>query len=112
MGGLSALSGDSTQLELVVLNLAVSGRSGGGRARRERGAEREEFRVLQAHYETLTLREREVFAHVAGKLNNRIAGEIGAAESTVKAHRARRDGEDASRLARGPGASRGSRLAP
>jgi FixJ family two-component response regulator len=54
-----------------------------------RRAERDELRALQARYETLTLREREVLAHVvAGKLNKQIAGEIGAAERTVKAHRA------------------------
>jgi FixJ family two-component response regulator len=52
-------------------------------------AVREELRALQARYETLTLRERQVFAHVvAGKLNKQIAGDIGAAERTVKAHRA------------------------
>jgi FixJ family two-component response regulator len=54
-----------------------------------RRAEREELRELQARYETLTPREREVFAHVVtGKLNKQIAGEVGAAERTVKAHRA------------------------
>ena len=55
-----------------------------------RRTEREELRALQARYETLTPREREVFAHVVtGKLNKQIAGEVGAAERTVKAHRAR-----------------------
>jgi FixJ family two-component response regulator len=52
-------------------------------------AEREELRALRARYETLTPREREVLAQVvAGKLNKQIAGDIGAAERTVKAHRA------------------------
>jgi FixJ family two-component response regulator len=55
-----------------------------------RRAERDDLRTLQARYETLTPREREVFARVvAGKLNKQIAGEIGTAERTVKAHRAR-----------------------
>jgi FixJ family two-component response regulator len=53
-------------------------------------AEREAVRVLQARYETITAREREVLTQVvAGRLNKQIAGEIGAAERTVKAHRAR-----------------------
>jgi FixJ family two-component response regulator len=52
--------------------------------------EREERRALQARYEALSPREREVFALVVtGRLNKQIAGEIGAAERTVKAHRAR-----------------------
>ena len=54
-----------------------------------RRAERDELRALRARYETLTPREREVLAQVvAGKLNKQIAGDIGAAERTVKAHRA------------------------
>jgi FixJ family two-component response regulator len=55
----------------------------------ERCAQREELRALHARYESLTAREREVFELVvAGKLNKQIAGDIGAAERTVKAHRA------------------------
>jgi FixJ family two-component response regulator len=55
-----------------------------------RRAEREELRALQQRYETLTAREREVMVHVvAGRLNKQIAADIGAAERTVKAHRAR-----------------------
>jgi FixJ family two-component response regulator len=55
-----------------------------------RRADRDELRKLRERYETLTPREREVFGHVvAGKLNKQIAGDIGAAERTVKAHRAR-----------------------
>jgi len=47
------------------------------------------LRQLRGRYETLTPREREVFAGVvAGKLNKQIAAAIGAAERTVKAHRA------------------------
>jgi FixJ family two-component response regulator len=54
-----------------------------------RRAERRELRALQARYETLTPREREVFELVvAGRLNKQIAADIGAAERTVKAHRA------------------------
>jgi FixJ family two-component response regulator len=47
------------------------------------------LRGLRARYATLTPREREVFAGVvAGRLNKQIAAAIGAAERTVKAHRA------------------------
>jgi FixJ family two-component response regulator len=54
-----------------------------------RRAERAEQRALQERYETLTPREREVMVHVvAGRLNKQIAADIGAAERTVKAHRA------------------------
>jgi len=49
----------------------------------------ERLRQLRGRYETLTPREREVFAGVvAGKLNKQIGAAIGAAERTVKAHRA------------------------
>lgn len=45
--------------------------------------------TLQALYDSLTPREREVLGGVvAGKLNKQIAADIGAAERTVKAHRA------------------------
>jgi FixJ family two-component response regulator len=45
--------------------------------------------ALQALYDSLTPREREVLGGVvAGKLNKQIAADIGAAERTVKAHRA------------------------
>jgi FixJ family two-component response regulator len=55
-----------------------------------RRAEREELAGLQARYAALSSREREVFAQVVtGKLNKQIAGDIGAAERTVKAHRAK-----------------------
>ena len=55
---------------------------------RQRAAHRE-AEALQARFETLTPREREVFdGIVAGKLNKQIAGELGIAERTVKLHRA------------------------
>lgn len=50
----------------------------------------EELSRLQARHATLTPREREVFSRVAGGATNReIALAIGAAERTVKLHRAR-----------------------
>jgi FixJ family two-component response regulator len=49
----------------------------------------DEVRSSREHYETLTPREREVFEGViAGKLNKQIAADLGAAERTIKAHRA------------------------
>ena len=46
--------------------------------------------ALRAHYESLTSRERQVFdGIVAGKPNKRIAADLGTAERTIKAHRAR-----------------------
>ena len=57
---------------------------------RESRARREELRSLRARYDALSNREREVLEHVvAGRLNKQIASAIGAAERTVKAHRAR-----------------------
>jgi FixJ family two-component response regulator len=56
----------------------------------EKRAAREQVRVLRMRYEALSPREREVLHHVvAGRLNKQIASAIGAAERTVKAHRAR-----------------------
>jgi FixJ family two-component response regulator len=53
-------------------------------------AQRQAVRELRARYERLTPREREVFALVTrGLLNKQIAAELGAAERTVKLHRAR-----------------------
>ncbi len=53
-------------------------------------AAHEELLNLQQRYTSLTAREREVLALVvAGRLNKQIALEIGAAERTVKIHRAR-----------------------
>jgi FixJ family two-component response regulator len=49
---------------------------------------RTELANLRRQYESLTAREREVFALVvAGLLNKQIATELGASERTVKAHR-------------------------
>ena len=48
----------------------------------------EQLLGLQLRYESLTPRERQVFAHVVrGLLNKQIAGELGTAEKTVKIHR-------------------------
>jgi FixJ family two-component response regulator len=45
---------------------------------------------MHARYETLTVRERDVFGRVAqGQLNRQIAADLHIAERTVKAHRAR-----------------------
>jgi FixJ family two-component response regulator len=55
----------------------------------ERRTSREHIRELRARYDALSPREREVLRHVvAGRLNKQIASAIGAAERTVKAHRA------------------------
>ena len=52
-------------------------------------AARAVLRSLQDRYENLTSREREVLVHVvSGKLNKQIAFDLGAAERTIKAHRA------------------------
>jgi len=48
-----------------------------------------EVNDLQARYESLTAREREVFALVtSGCLNKQIAQQLGTSERTIKAHRA------------------------
>jgi FixJ family two-component response regulator len=50
---------------------------------------RDQLREQRARYERLTRRELEVFERVvAGKMNKEIASELGAAERTIKAHRA------------------------
>jgi FixJ family two-component response regulator len=55
----------------------------------EARAAREKVRTWRACLALLSQREREVFDRVvAGKMNKEIAGELGAAERTVKAHRA------------------------
>jgi FixJ family two-component response regulator len=58
------------------------------RGERDRIA-REQVGKWRACYQTLTKREQEVFERVvAGKMNKQIASELGAAERTIKAHRA------------------------
>ncbi len=55
-------------------------------------ARREQAKLSEicARLDTLTPREREVLEHVvAGKLNKRIAGDLGVTEATIKMHRAR-----------------------
>lgn len=48
----------------------------------------EKIAGLKADYETLTVREREVFAHVAdGLMNKQIAAALGLSEATIKLHR-------------------------
>jgi FixJ family two-component response regulator len=55
---------------------------------REARQGREELAILRERYESLTAREREVFALVAaGLLNKQIALQLGTTERTVKAHR-------------------------
>lgn len=59
------------------------------RSERERN-QREDLHAVRARYDTLTAREREVYAGViGGKLNKQIAAELGTSIRTVKAHRAR-----------------------
>jgi FixJ family two-component response regulator len=55
-------------------------------------ARREQAKLseIRARLDTLAPREREVLQHVvAGKLNKRIAGDLGVTEATIKMHRAR-----------------------
>ena len=53
-------------------------------------AERANLRELQARYDLLSRREREVMhLIVAGLLNKQVGGELGISEITVKAHRGR-----------------------
>ena len=57
---------------------------------RERRGDRLDREELEARYSTLTPREREVFSLiVTGRLNKQVGAELGAAEKTVKVHRAR-----------------------
>ena len=71
----------------VVLIEAVKGALAQHRERRRESADRA---VLEARFGTLTPREREVFGLIAtGFLNKQVGAELGAAEKTVKVHRAR-----------------------
>ena len=57
---------------------------------RQAKLEQAEVREIQRRVDSLTPREREVFALVvSGKLNKQIAFELGTTERTIKAHRAR-----------------------
>jgi FixJ family two-component response regulator len=57
---------------------------------RRRRTQRSHRALLQARYDTLTPREREVFGLiVAGLLNKQVGAELGTAEKTIKVHRAR-----------------------
>lgn len=52
--------------------------------------QRAQRETTDSRLSTLTTREREVLAHVlAGRLNKQIAADLGAAEKTIKVHRAR-----------------------
>lgn len=56
----------------------------------EQSAERERMSIWRSRLDTLSPREREVLERVvSGKLNKVIGAELGAAERTVKTHRAR-----------------------
>jgi FixJ family two-component response regulator len=49
-----------------------------------------ELGSIQAKFDNLTPREREVLVHVvAGRLNKQIASELGTVEKTIKVHRGR-----------------------
>jgi FixJ family two-component response regulator len=51
-------------------------------------AEEAQMRTLRERHASLTVREREVMAHVVtGRLNKQVAGDLGISEITVKAHR-------------------------
>ena len=57
----------------------------GAQAREQRACRRE----LCARFDPFILREREVLAHIlSGQMNKQIAGDLGAAERTIKMHRA------------------------
>ena len=67
---------------------ARRGRPGAWRATPKSGPTREHVREVQAQYDRLTPREREVFAHlIGGQLNKQVAFDLGTAERTIKAHR-------------------------
>ena len=75
-------------IDMVVQRRAREG--GVAPARESPGQAARTLSATRERYATLTPREREVFALVVrGKLNKQIAGDLGIAERTVKAHRAR-----------------------
>jgi len=83
-GAVNFLSKPFTRHELLAAVREALARSQSLASTRKQDAE------LKARYESLTPREREVFALVAaGLLNKIIAERLGAAESTVKIHRGR-----------------------
>ncbi|MGB8712504.1 MAG: response regulator [Onishia taeanensis] len=73
-------------VESDALLAAVGAAIARDRARRHAQAK---DRELQADYDSLSPREREVFAQItAGRLNKQIAYDLGTCERTIKAHRA------------------------
>jgi FixJ family two-component response regulator len=57
---------------------------------RQRRAQQADRALLRSRFETLTPRERDVFGLiVTGLLNKQVGAELGAAEKTIKVHRAR-----------------------
>ena len=83
-GAVSFLAKPFTKPELVGAVAEALARS------RELTVAREQGAALKARYDSLTPRERQVFALVAaGLLNKIIADRLGAAEATVKIHRGR-----------------------
>jgi FixJ family two-component response regulator len=70
---------DQDLLDAVNLGLAQD---------RERRENEQTLRALRARFEVLTSRERAILTQVAkGRLNKRIAGDLGITETTVKVHR-------------------------
>jgi FixJ family two-component response regulator len=83
-GAVAFLAKPFSKAELIAAVGDALGRAG------ELDAARRERAELHARYDSLTPREREVFALVAaGLLNKLIADRLGAAEGTIKIHRGR-----------------------
>src|SRR5262245_22800667 len=73
---------------LVAIEMAMH-RQADRVSRQGRDSAGEALAAARARYDTLTTRERAVFALVVkGRLNRQIAGQLGMSERTVKAHRA------------------------